>query len=181
MVEHQAGGHRRIDRVMADDFVASLRTVDMAGLREMRTDAEQEEVDLSYLRRLVQGRIDILLAEQRHRCGEGGSLVDELPTILADAPRSPARGLGRHSTLEPSRTDSHRRHLEAIVADVELSDVAGHTDERLVELLSGLRAEEERVSRVRREVQQRVDACQGELTRRYRDGEADVAALLKEH
>ncbi len=178
MVEHQAGGSRRIDRVMADGFMSSLKTVDLPGLRELRADAEQEEVDLSYLRRLVQGRIDILGAEQRRRTGQVSSIVDELSSILSDGPRSPARGSGRHVTVDPSLTDSHRRHLESIVADVEMSDVAVHSDERIAELITALREEEERVSRIRRQVQERVEACQAERTRRYRDGEADVAALL---
>lgn len=182
MVEHVTGGNRRIDRVMADGFLESLRTVDMTALRALRADAEQEEVDLSYLRRMVQGRIDILTAESRRRGGDGGSIVDQLASILSDdGPRSPARGLGRHSTVEPSRTDSHRRHLEAVVADVEMSDVSGHSDEKLQELLAALTQEEQRVSTVRREVQQRLDACQAEITRRYRDGEADVASLLDGH
>lgn len=180
MAEHVAGGNRRIDRVMADDFLGSLRTIDMAGLRELRGEAEQEEVDLSYLRRMVQGRIDILTAEKRRRTGEGGSIVDQLATILSDdGPREPARGSGRHTTVEPSRTDSHRRHLEAVVADVEMSDVSVHSDDKLDELLTALGAEEQRVSGTRREVQERLDACQAELTRRYRDGEADVASLLE--
>ena len=35
-----------------------------------RRDAEQEETDLSYLRRLLQGRIDILRSEQARRAAE---------------------------------------------------------------------------------------------------------------
>jgi hypothetical protein len=29
--------------------------------------------------------------------------------------------MGRHTTMEPSRADSHRRYVEALVADVDLS------------------------------------------------------------
>jgi len=44
----------------------------------MRADAEQEEVDVSYVRRLLQGRIDIISAEleRRQNPDSGASLVD---------------------------------------------------------------------------------------------------------
>ncbi|MDX6242278.1 MAG: hypothetical protein QOE76_1, partial [Frankiales bacterium] len=103
------GGHRRIDRLLgeAHDLVA----LDMDDLRQLRADAEQEETDASYVRRLLQGRIDIVEAERAGRRGEGsGDLVSNLARILsADEPSSGPRGMGRHSTLEPSRADEHRR------------------------------------------------------------------------
>ena len=99
-----AKGTRRIDRVLSEDYLSGLGSVDIAELRELRTEAEQEEVDLSYIRRMVQGRLDVIRAELNRRDGNGsGNLVEDLAAILADEPRSPARGLGRHVTVEPSR------------------------------------------------------------------------------
>jgi len=46
------------------------------------------------------------------------------------------------------------------------------------EILEALRTQEEELSAKRHQVFQVADACSGELTRRYRDGEADVADLL---
>src|SRR3954453_10720254 len=112
------GGHRRIDRLLGEDH--DLLTLGMDELRQLRADAEQEETDVSYLRRLLQGRIDIVEAEQAGRRGESsGDLVSNLARILPDdgGPAAP-RGMGRHSTLEPSRADEHRRHVEALVADI---------------------------------------------------------------
>ena len=71
MTAPMAGGRRRIDRVLAEDFLADLDSADLETLRAMRAEAEQEEVDLSYVRRLIQGRIDIADAE-RHRRVSGG-------------------------------------------------------------------------------------------------------------
>lgn len=173
------GGNRRIDRVLAEDYLDGLATVDLAELRALKAEAEQEEVDLSYIRRLIQGRVDIARAEQARRAGGGSaSLVESLPAILAEESRPPARGLGRHTTVEPSRADSHRRAVEQLVADVGLSDVGARTDDELVTAIERLVAEEASVSAKRRAVQQVMDACSAEVTRRYRDGEADVAALL---
>jgi hypothetical protein len=171
-------GNRRIDRVLAEDYLNDLTTAPLADVRAMRDEAEQEEVDLSYIRRMVQGRIDIVRAEVARRGGdEGGPLVDRLASILSEE-RGPARGLGRHTTLEPTRADEHRRYVERLVADVDLSDVASRDDGELDRALEILVEEERKISAKRREVQQVMDACSAEITRRYRDGEADVSTLL---
>ena len=173
------GGNRRIDRVLAQDFLEGLPGLPLAEVRELRGEAEQEEVDLSYLRRMIQGRLDILRAELNRRDGTGsGDLVEGLAAILADEPRAPARGLGRHTTVEPSRADSHRRYVEALVADVGLSDVSARSTDELAHAMRTLSEEEQGLSGKRRQVQKVMDACSAEITRRYRDGEADVATLL---
>jgi hypothetical protein len=172
-------GNRRIDRVLAADYLEGLGAMSMDEVRSLRRDAEQEETDLSYVRRLLQGRLDILRAELARRSGDGGTLVDSLAQILADdsAPASP-HGLGRHVTVEPSRADSHRRHVEALIADVDLSDPSSHDEASLRRALGVLEGEEQQVSEKRRSVQQVMDACTAEITRRYRDGAADVSDLL---
>jgi len=171
---------RRIDRVLAEDYLTGLDSAPLEDVRSLRDEAEQEEVDLSYIRRLIQGRMDIVRAELNRRDGHGssGTLVEGLAQTLADEPRAPARGLGRHTSVEPSRVDSHRRYVEALVADVDLSDTAARTSGQLAHAMRVLAEEEQVLSGKRREVQTVMDACSAEMTRRYRDGEADVAQLL---
>src|SRR5690348_479128 len=115
--------NRRIDRLLASDYLLELPQRPIEEIREMRADAEQEETNLSYLRRLLQGRVDILRAElaRRDGTGPGGSLVDALPQILADE-RLPSRGLGRHATVEPSDIEEHRQYVDALVSDGDMSD-----------------------------------------------------------
>ena len=177
-----AQGTRRIDRVLAEDYLTGLHEAPIEDVRSLRDDAEQEEVDLSYIRRLLQGRMDIVRAElnRRDSNGTGGSLVDDLAHTLADEPRAPARGMGRHTVVEPSRVDSHRRYVEALVADIDLSDTAARTSDQLVHAMGVLGEEEQSLSGKRRQVQSVLDACSAELTRRYRDGEANVSTLLAE-
>jgi len=171
---------RRIDRVLAEDYLTGLDSAPLEDVRSLRDEAEQEEVDLSYIRRLIQGRMDIVRAELNRRDGHGssGTLVEGLAQTLADEPRAPARGLGRHTSVEPSRVDSHRRYVEALVADVDLSDTAARTSGQLAHAMRVLAEEEQVLSGKRREVQTVMDACSAEMTRRYRDGEADFAQLL---
>lgn len=173
-------GKRRIDRVLGEGYLDGLDALSLAELRERRDEAEQEETDTSYIRRLVQGRIDILRAELARRSGEGtGSLLADLPQILGEhGPRPAARGLGRHNTLEPSRADEHRRYVEALVADVDLSDVTARSDEELRSAMGVFEREESDLSDKRRRIFAVLDAFSAEITRRYRDGEADVSDLL---
>ena len=175
------GGNRRIDRVLAEGFLDRLQEIPLDELRTMRVEAEQEETDLSYLRRLLQGRLDILRAEVARRAGgdDAPSLIDLLPGILADdsGPAAP-HGLGRHSTVEPSRADMHRRYVESLVADVDISNPTGHDDDSLSRVIEVLEREEAEVSTNRHAVQAVMDACQAEITRRYRDGDANVDELL---
>lgn len=173
-----AQGKRRIDRVLAEKFLGSIATAPLADIREMRADAEQEEVDVSYIRRLLQGRIDILRAEVARRSGgSDASILDSLPQILADE-RSAPYGLGQHRTLEPSRVDQHRRRVEALVANVDISNVGAASDEDLQTALATLDQEERDQSEIRQQVQSVADACAAEITRRYREGEASIEDLL---
>ncbi len=172
-------GNRRIDRVLAEGYLEGLSQLSLDDVRTRRAEAEQEEADLSYIRRMIQGRLDILRAEMNRRDGAlTGSLVEGLSTILADEPRGAARGMGRHITVEPSRIDSHRRYVEALVADVDLSDVSARSTDELAHALRTLSEEERAVSAKRRALHDVLDACSAEITRRYREGEADVGALL---
>ena len=173
------GGRRRIDRVLADDFLDSVATADLEALRGMRHDAYQEDADLSYVRRLLQGRIDIIEAEMRRRApgGDEGSIVDHLAQILADDRGTP-HGMGRHLTVEPSRVAEHRREVERLVADSVISDVGARTDDELTAALTKLREHEREVSDVRRRVQKVADALTAELGARYRDGKVDVSQII---
>jgi hypothetical protein len=175
------GGRRRVDRVLDPTFLDSLGDLPIEDVRDLRRDAEQEEADLSYLRRMLQGRLDILRAERHRRTsGEGGSIIDQLAEILADGPPGPPHGLGRHITVEPSRVDEHRRRVEQVVADVGLSDVTHLSDADISEAMSRIESYEHAVSTTRRSVQEVADACTAEVGRRYQSGEASVDDLLTE-
>ncbi|OLF07907.1 RsiG family protein [Actinophytocola xanthii] len=181
MIEVRPGGRRRIDRVLAPDYVADLGRLDLDEVRARRDDAAQEETDLSYLRRLLHARIDIVRAERQRRVEGGGasSVVERLAEILADnAVGTAPAGSGRHQSLEPSRAEAHRRHVEALVSDADLSDVASLSDERLELALNTYIEEESSVSQRRREVQVVVDLLNAEIAGRYRAGSASVDRLL---
>jgi hypothetical protein len=189
MTEFLAGGRRRIDRVLAPDYLADLAACTLDELRDRRAEADQEEVDLSYARRLLQGRIDILRAEHDSRRGHGpltrqsfphtdAEIVDALKRILTDDRAEKPNEMARHVGGEPSRVGEHRREAERAVADVGGSDLAAMSDSELEHALADLAAIEGRVSRARRQVQVVVDALSDEIARRYQVGVVSLADQL---
>ncbi|WP_030427144.1 RsiG family protein [Allokutzneria albata] len=179
MIEVRPGGRRRIDRVLAPDYTEGVEQRPLSEVRELRDEAAQEETDLSYVRRLLHARIDIVLAEQRRR-SEGGptSVVEQLVGILSENAVRSTGSLGRAQMPEPSRAEAHRRHVETLVSDVDLSNVTSLTEEQIAHALRAYRAEEASVSGRRREVQAVMDKLNEEIARRYREGRASVDDLL---
>ncbi|MBT2539374.1 AmfC protein [Streptomyces sp. ISL-44] len=146
-------------------------------LRALRRDAQRDEADLSYVRRLLQGRIDILRAELARRTDPETPVVDRLSEILADAPSSRSAS-ARHVTLGTPHSEEFRLLAAEMLADVELSDLAARTDGELYDGMGKLVRYEQQVSRRRQQLQRTVDDCSAEITRRYREGEAQVDDLL---
>lgn len=146
-------------------------------LRALRRRAQREEADLSYVRRLLQGRIDIIRAEQTRRTEPGSPLLDLLPEILADGP-SQQRSSARHVTVGPPLSDECRRLAEETLAEVELSDLSARTDEELRTAMVRLVRYEQQLSQRRQSMQRTADDCSTEIAHRYREGEAQVDDLL---
>lgn len=172
-------GGAAVDALLDPGFLEDALSRPMADVRRLRRQAEQEEVNLSYTRRLLQGRLDILRREvQRRAEDDGRSLVDLLPEILAEKGRGPAHGLGRHQTVQPAAPDEYEAWVNSLTQGVDLGSIADLTDAKLQKAAKALAEAETTLSERRRGVQQVMDALAAELGRRYRDGEADVAALL---
>ncbi|WP_405554709.1 aerial mycelium formation protein [Streptomyces sp. NBC_01171] len=152
-------------------------------LRALRRDAQRDEADLSYVRRLLQGRIDILRAELARRGGErvpapvDGSVVERLSEILADAPAR-HRSSARHVTLGTPHSEEYGRLAAEMLAEVELSDLTARTDAELADAMGRLTRYEQEISHRRQGLQRTADDCGGEIARRYRAGEAQVDDLL---
>jgi hypothetical protein len=174
------------ERMLSPDYLVDLQQRPIDEVRVMRADCVEVETGLSYLRRMVQGPLDIVSHELARRAnGEGvtdlATVVAELPETLGDVPR-PA-GFGRLTqTLEPTKVDAELSdELEALVGDARLSEVGAMPESELTALADRLRAYETRVSDRRRVYFDVIDALQGEIARRYRDGEASVETLLDGH
>jgi hypothetical protein len=76
-----------VDRLLAPDFVEGLTDAPFEELRVKRADCRRVEDLVSYLRRVIQGQVDLVVAEMEMRLVGGGSdhrhrLVEDLPSIL---------------------------------------------------------------------------------------------------
>lgn len=160
-----------MDRVLDPAFVADMGDIAVEELRERRDMARQEEADLSYLRRMLQGRIEIVGAELvSDEADSDQSLVDRLTSVLTLS--VPSQGGQARVTQEPTRMEENQRYAERLVADVGLSASARVDGEQAALVLRRLKQEERSVSELRAQVHDVIHALTMELGNRYRTGEA---------
>src|SRR2546430_14990784 len=93
----------RTATIVDPDFMADPETMSLEEIRDRRDQARAELEFQSYLRRLIQVRQDILLAERtrRERGEEPPSIVERLTGGLAEG----ARGIGRRQGPRRARPD----------------------------------------------------------------------------
>lgn len=160
-----------VDRVLAADYVGDVATLETDDLKTRRADCQDVEGKLSYLRRMVQGRLDIVSSElERRASGAGASelsdLVERLPQILADRVRAP--GPGRMPTnLVPPDDEDLTAELDAISGLDALGSLPELSEEDLRKVSTGLDDLEHRVSAQRQAVFGVIDTVQAELARRF--------------
>ncbi|NBE50310.1 RsiG family protein [Streptomyces boluensis] len=160
----------------------NLAVLRLPEVRTLRRTSQQDEADLSYVRRLLQGRIDILRAElARRRAPDAPApdpdMVARLSEILTDTP-SRHRSSARHVTVGTPHGEEYRSLAAEMLGEVELSDLDARTDDELHTAMGRLVRYEQQVSRRRQLLQRTADDCSAEIARRYREGEAQVDDLL---
>jgi hypothetical protein len=166
----EPNGNRRIDRILDPGYVQGLEDLSLDDLRARRDECLAEREYLSLLRRLVQGRAEILRAEVDRRGGmkDDEPLVERLSTILATEGHSPSRGEAVRVGLPEEEMLLARRRVERLVADAGLSDPGALDDEQLGKAVDALVSEEHEVSQARTHVIDALDRLQDELKRRYK-------------
>jgi hypothetical protein len=170
-------------RVTADGYLGDVTALSMDELRAKRAECQAIEVGLSYLRRLAQGRLDIVAAERRNRAAgeaslDGETLVAGLSDILGDHIHAPGNGR-LPQLMSPDLNEVDTTSLDEIAGPGRLSGLAELVDDDLADLVERLSAYEAEVSSQRRTLHDRIDALQAEITRRYKTGEASVESLLR--
>lgn len=175
----------RLTRVLADDYAVGVDDLSLDEVRTRRHECQEIELGLSYARRLVQGRLDIIHAELERRGSGGGrsdagALVDRLKEgeMLGDQSRPP--GFGRLPSLMAPDEASDEFSVEIDeVADAEsLAKLPELADDVVVKLADQLTTLERSLSGRRRLVFDRIDVFQAEIVRRYKTGSADPDQLL---
>ena len=175
---------RRIDAVSDPSFVADVDQLTMAELRERRQMCDELDAELSYYRRLLHGRLDLLAFEKRRRSGEETrSIIEALSEILADDDDPPARSTAIPKALPielPEHLGEGRRTIDRVLGDDFLTHLPTIESDELDEIETALAAVEHEVSSQRRAVYDALEVFLEEMTRRYRDGLASVDELLQQ-
>lgn len=156
--------------------------IEINALRDRRRALEGEEQEISYLRRMLQGRIDILSEELASRGSDDSPLIQKLPQILADE-QSGKSSAKRHVPIDASiggsvDESSHSGEVSRVIADTTNSDPSSLSDEDLTAAIRVLTEHEKLISRDRAAVHIELDAISSELTQRYVSGAAQVDDLL---
>jgi len=161
------------------DNDSALALTDMAGppgdmahlsldqLRLYRRRLAEEEERISYWRRLVHARIDVLEAEAYH---ERPLRLDELIRVLGDT------GTGRTRTALVNVRAADPLPELPVLEDMWMTEIDPHDTAEVAEATRRLRAAEGQLTDYRRALHERLDDATAELIARYRSN--PVAALV---
>ena len=148
-------------------------------LRAERDSLRKHEDAVSFVRRLAQGRVDLVAAVRRHKA-DGTGAVSVAEIVRSGVGPAPSTGSAR----PPRDTEVSADHpllteFDALCDQLGFDNMADLDDAGLQALESGLKAFETNQSDIRRQLFDRIDALTAELVRRYRDGDASVDTLLQ--
>ncbi len=200
--------HADLQRLMAPEMLDDLRAEQLPRLRDLRVQLTQAEGDVSFVRRVSQGRLDIVGHEVARRERRGPETADDgpqvasasgllfdMPDILTDVDR---RGAGESSAASGLEDVPHTmpsrmvqvlepgdialaliEDLDRVASPGDLARVEQLDQADLADLFDRLRTFEVDLSSARRTLHDRIDRIQDEIARRYRDGEANIDSLLQ--
>ncbi len=175
-----------IAKLLDPSAISGLATRPIAELREVRIACAEVERDVSLVRRMAQGRLDIVGHEFRRRKGTDSeaavdSLLFDLPELMTDdnVGGGAIPGARPIDVSEPGAAAGELLgQLDSHASPSVLSGIQDVSEPQLREIFERIRAFEVEMSGIRRQLHERIDSVQSEIARRYRDGEASVDSLL---
>ncbi len=195
-----------VESMLSPGYIEGLELAAVDEVRRRRDKCQRAESVVSYLRRVIQGELDLVMAEMELRAGGARGdverLVEELPAILGvshsiSVSRSPAEVTVRFAVSSPPSARGWQGNEDAILEELigrSLDDeLAGtgldrgippganlgtFTDAELTELVERMRDEEASLSAQRRQLHERIDLLQAAIIERYKSGAASVDSLL---
>jgi hypothetical protein len=154
---------------MADHAPRQLAAMDLPTLRAYRKDLQSEEDRVSYWRRLVHARVDLLAAG----ASTSGSLtLAQLIKVLGDTGTGAARNAlssVRASDPLPDLPESEWMWV---------TEIDPHDPEALAEAMARLHAAEEKLTHYRKALFDRIDEATAELIERYKEDPAAALSVL---
>ena len=170
-VGHVNDKRRRIDIVLQPEYLQDLGDLDLNEVRRRRDTAEDVEGQISYYRRLLHGRMDLLDFELRRRRGdEERSILEALPEILASGMiLGPEPNLRYIDTMPSLPETTGRRLIDKVMDEDVLLNLPDLEEGEIREAMDRLRDVETELSGQRRRLHSVIDALQDEIVSRYRN------------
>jgi len=150
----------------------------LSDLRAQRNALQRQEDAVSFVRRLTQGRIDLVLDEERRRATKlpapSGTLTERLANVFGQEH-------GGGSARPPRETDVPADHpllvqLDELCEEFSFENLESLSDADISALRDALTLFEQSCSQQRHQMFEQIDALTAELVARLRDG--GTAALL---
>jgi hypothetical protein len=164
---------RRVGSPATDGVARPWSELSLDELRSYRRRLADEEERVSYWRRLVHARIDVLTAEAHQ---ERALTIEELVRVLGDT----GSGQGRTALVSVAAAEPlpDLPVLEEMwVAELDPNDTAA-----VSEAIERLQAAERQLTDYRRALHERIDTATGELIDRYRENPASaLVAFSRPH
>lgn len=173
------------ERVLSSDQFSDLSHQSLTDLRAIRAECESAESAVSFARRILHGRIDIVEHERsRRQVGVSETLtelLDHLPAILTGSRMVGGARSTRYTPITPPdcMQDQLLDRVDNVAGPLTLADIADLPDAEVERISNDLGELERELSGVRRQLHRRIDLLQEEITVRYKRGEATLEGLLR--
>ena len=146
----------------------------VADIRAQRNALQGEEDAISFVRRLAQGRLDLVQDEQRRRANGDDAPIGSLAERLAEVF---GQQHGGGSARPPRETNVPADHplvveLDEVCAEYQFESMENIDYRSLAELGNALSMFEKSCSQQRHDLFERIDALTAELVRRVRESGA---------
>lgn len=160
---------RKPKRTMEPAASPALASMDLDRLRAYRRNLQDEEDRVSYWRRLVHARLDMLEAGANT---EGSLSVEQLVRVLGDT----GSGASRTALSAINPADPLPDLPES--GAMWVTEIDPHDPDALAEAQEKLRGAEQKLTAYRRALFDRIDEATADLILRYRDHPAGALTAL---
>lgn len=164
-------------------YVSGVADADIDLVRQKRQECQDIENGLSYVRRLVHGRLDIVRGElEQRRAGAEPAALDDiiarLPDLLSDHSRTDGMPRPPQDLAPDSQAEDLVAEFEARFPASSLANLPSLSVEELGAMVDRLGEFERAVSQGRAALHGVIDLLHHEIVRRYQAGDANVDSLL---
>lgn len=163
------------EALLASSEPEDLAPLSMAELRSIREELQEVEFGYSYARRVVQGRLDVVLGLLDHE--QSPRTIDELSEALAGHIKGPGLPRPTQGIQPPDWADELLGDLDKALSVDSLGHLSDMDRGELAKVAEQISAIERELSDTRAKLHTRIGRVQQEVISRYRDG-AGVDDLL---